>query len=149
MTSYDHTPTFGLYFAVLKKSDASPLLPESDEDRGVGTGTRRPQPGACAGDAPGGEGGAAAVVKLVDNGDRVVRLQCRSILTDCNSESFPFRECRSGRTRICKRASMARCFSLKRALMLVALVAVRVVVAAVSFGVIVSAIVARILLSAT
>ncbi|MEN3327224.1 MAG: tricorn protease [Acidobacteriota bacterium] len=55
MTSYDHNPTFGLYFAVLKKSDASPLLPESDEDRGVGTGTRRPQPGACAGE--GGEGG--------------------------------------------------------------------------------------------
>src|SRR5689334_9581590 len=58
MTSYDHETNFGLYFAVLRKSDASPLLPESDEDRGVGTGTRRPQPGACAGDAPGGEGGA-------------------------------------------------------------------------------------------
>src|SRR6185437_2705828 len=57
MTSYDHTPTFGLYFAVLRKTDASPLLPESDEDRGVGTGTRRLQPGACPGDAPGGEGG--------------------------------------------------------------------------------------------
>jgi len=57
MTSYDHIPTFGLYLAVLKKSDPSPLLPESDEDRGVGTGSRRPQPGACAGDAPGGEGG--------------------------------------------------------------------------------------------
>src|SRR5581483_11721686 len=37
MTSFDHTETFGLYFAVLKKSDASPLLPESDEDRGVGS----------------------------------------------------------------------------------------------------------------
>jgi tricorn protease len=58
MTSYDHNPTFGLYFAVLKKTDASPLLPESDEDRGVGTGTRRPQPGACAGE--GGEGGGGA-----------------------------------------------------------------------------------------
>ncbi|HKG61473.1 MAG TPA: PDZ domain-containing protein [Pyrinomonadaceae bacterium] len=57
MTSYDHNPTFGLYFAVLRKSDASPLLPESDEDRGVGTGTRRPQPGACAGEAEGGGGG--------------------------------------------------------------------------------------------
>jgi tricorn protease len=61
MTSYDHNPTFGLYFAVLKKTDASPLLPESDEDRGVGTGTRRPQPGACAGEgggpAEGGGGG--------------------------------------------------------------------------------------------
>jgi len=58
MTSYDHQTNFGLYFAVLRKSDASPLLPESDEDRGVGTGTRRPQPGACPGDAPGApEGG--------------------------------------------------------------------------------------------
>jgi tricorn protease len=60
MTSYDHTPTFGLYLAVLRKTDPSPLLPESDEDRGVGTGTRRPQPGACAGDAPAGEGGGGA-----------------------------------------------------------------------------------------
>jgi tricorn protease len=58
MTSYDHNPTFGLYFAVLRKGDASPLLPESDEDRGVGTGTRRPQPGACAGDAAGPPEGA-------------------------------------------------------------------------------------------
>jgi len=54
MTSYDHETTFGLYFAVLRKTDPSPLLPESDEDRGVGTGTRRLQPGACAGDAPAG-----------------------------------------------------------------------------------------------
>ena len=67
MTSYDHDETFGLYFAVLRKTDSSPLLPESDEDRGVGSGTRRPQPGACAGDAPaapdstsGGADGAAA-----------------------------------------------------------------------------------------
>ncbi len=58
MTSYDHETTFGLYLTVLRKSDPSPLLPESDEDRGVGTGTRRLQPGACAGDAGGGaEGG--------------------------------------------------------------------------------------------
>ena len=52
MTSYDHETNFGLYFAVLRKTDPSPLLPESDEDRGVGTGTRRFQPGACPGDAP-------------------------------------------------------------------------------------------------
>jgi tricorn protease len=36
MTSYDHDETFGLYLAVLKKSEASPLLPESDEDKGLG-----------------------------------------------------------------------------------------------------------------
>jgi tricorn protease len=50
MTSYDHDEDFGLYFAVLKKSDASPLLPESDEDRGVGTGRRAAAPGVCVGD---------------------------------------------------------------------------------------------------
>ena len=37
MTSYDREETFGLYFAVLKKGEPSPLLPESDEDAGVGT----------------------------------------------------------------------------------------------------------------
>lgn len=49
MTSYDHDENFGLYLAVLKKDDASPLLPESDEDKGVGSS------------APaGGNGGRAA-----------------------------------------------------------------------------------------
>lgn len=61
MTSYDREENFGLYFAVLKKTDASPLLPESDEDRGVGTGTRRLQPGACPGDTGGGGGEAPAI----------------------------------------------------------------------------------------
>jgi tricorn protease len=56
MTSYDHDENFGLYFVVLKKSDSSPLLPESDEDRGVGTG-RRTVPGQCIGDTPAGGGG--------------------------------------------------------------------------------------------
>src|SRR5262245_42565211 len=32
MTSYGHNEDFGLYLAVLKKSDPSPLLPESDEE---------------------------------------------------------------------------------------------------------------------
>jgi tricorn protease len=36
MTSYDRQETFALYVAVLKKTDPSPLLPESDEDPGVG-----------------------------------------------------------------------------------------------------------------
>jgi tricorn protease len=49
MTSYDHEEDFGLYVAVLKKSDPSPLLPESDEDKGVGS--------APAGGAGGGRGG--------------------------------------------------------------------------------------------
>jgi tricorn protease len=63
MTSYDHDENFGLYFAVLKKADSSPLLPESDEDRGVGTGRRTLPPGQCAGDvaaAGGGGGGGGA-----------------------------------------------------------------------------------------
>ena len=55
MTSYDHDENFGLYLAVLKKTDSSPLLPESDEDRGVGTG-RRTIPGQCIGDTPAGAG---------------------------------------------------------------------------------------------
>ena len=42
MTSYDHDENFGLYVAILKKSDPSPLLPESDEDKGVSTGTPTP-----------------------------------------------------------------------------------------------------------
>jgi tricorn protease len=49
MTSYDHEENFGLYLAVLKKSDASPLLPESDEDRGVGSARPGRAPGACVG----------------------------------------------------------------------------------------------------
>ena len=59
MTSYDHDESFGLYLAVLKKGDSSPLLPESDEDRGVGTG-RRTVPGQCIGDTPGGGIGGGA-----------------------------------------------------------------------------------------
>ena len=37
MTSYGVQETFALYLAVLKKSDPSPLLPESDEEPGVST----------------------------------------------------------------------------------------------------------------
>src|SRR5260370_27198120 len=54
MTSYDHNETFGLYLAVLRKSDSSPLLPESDEDRGVGTGRRSLRAGVSAGVARAG-----------------------------------------------------------------------------------------------
>src|SRR5881392_1770879 len=59
MTSYAHNESVGLYLTVLKKGDSSPLLPESDEDRGVGTG-RRTVPGQCVGDAPAGGGGGDA-----------------------------------------------------------------------------------------
>lgn len=36
MTSYEHLQTFGLYVAVLRKGEPSPILPLSDEDAGVG-----------------------------------------------------------------------------------------------------------------
>jgi tricorn protease len=62
MTSYDHDETFGLYMAVLKKSDPSPLLPESDEDGGVGSApaTTDAEGGTGRGGRGGGRGGAAA-----------------------------------------------------------------------------------------
>ena len=52
MTSYDREETFGLYFAVLKKGEPSPLLPESDEDLGVGSAP----PGGGRGSAATGQG---------------------------------------------------------------------------------------------
>jgi tricorn protease len=64
MTSYDRDENFGLYFAVLKKSEPTPLLPESDEDRGVGSAPpgeggggrgRGAGPGAAGGPPAGGD----------------------------------------------------------------------------------------------
>ena len=58
MTSYDREENFGLYLAVLKKGEPSPLLPESDEDTGVAAAPRQgpgPAPGA-PGQAGGGRG---------------------------------------------------------------------------------------------
>ena len=49
MTNYDHTETFGLYAAVLRKTDPSPFLPESDEENG--------QPAAGGGGFGGGRAG--------------------------------------------------------------------------------------------
>ena len=49
MTSYDHNENFGLYLAVLKKSEPSPLLPESDEDRGVNFAPARRAPALARG----------------------------------------------------------------------------------------------------
>ena len=58
MTNYDHTETFGLYAAILRKSDPSPFLPESDEEK-----VRRPALRLAAGGGGrggrGGGGGAA------------------------------------------------------------------------------------------
>ena len=54
MTSYDRQETFGLYLAVLKKAEPSPLLPESDEDAGVGNrpSGAAPPPNTCSGRRP-------------------------------------------------------------------------------------------------
>ncbi len=62
MTSYDHNENFGLYFAVLKKGEPSPLLPESDEDKGVGSA-------AAAGGGRGGRGGRGGDTADAAQGD--------------------------------------------------------------------------------
>lgn len=66
MTAYDREETFGLYLAVLKKGEPSPLLPESDEDPGTSS-ARRPttsdsgtRSGAERASAPGGDSAAQA-----------------------------------------------------------------------------------------
>ena len=58
MTSYDHSQTFGLYFAILRKGEPTPLLPESDEDPGIGAG-RGGAPGGGGGGRGGGRAGGA------------------------------------------------------------------------------------------
>ncbi len=57
MTSYDHNETFGLYLAVLRKGEPSPLLPESDEDTGVSFAPGRGEFGGGRG-GRGGRGNA-------------------------------------------------------------------------------------------
>ncbi len=52
MTSYDRTENFGLYVAVLKKGEPSPLLPESDEDQGIGSLRPSAPGGARGGETP-------------------------------------------------------------------------------------------------
>jgi tricorn protease len=63
MSNYDHTENFGVYAVVLRKTDPSPFLPESDEETGMpapstgGRGGRGGMPGAAGADSanPGGE----------------------------------------------------------------------------------------------
>ncbi|KPK79426.1 MAG: protease [Gemmatimonas sp. SM23_52] len=64
MSSYDHEENFGLYLAVLKSGEPSPLLPESDEEgaaAGAGSGGTGGGRGGRSGGARGGtaEGGEA------------------------------------------------------------------------------------------
>lgn len=69
MTSYDHNETFGLYMAILKKGEPSPLLPESDEDGGVGSAPATPNGGGQGG-GRGQRGGGAAPAQDSGSGDR-------------------------------------------------------------------------------
>ena len=62
MTSYDHDENFGLYLAILKKGEPGPLLPESDEDAGVGSA----RPAATPGEAPVGRTARAVVNVEID-----------------------------------------------------------------------------------
>ena len=55
MSNYDHTETFALYVSVLRKADASPFLPESDEEGAAPSAERAP--GGFSG-GRGGRGGA-------------------------------------------------------------------------------------------
>ncbi len=68
MTSYDREETFGLYLAVLKKGEPSPLLPESDEDAGVGS----VPPGGGGGR---GRGSSAAQGSTAENNDEPAAAQ--------------------------------------------------------------------------
>ena len=79
MTSYDHDETFGLYLAILKKGEASPLLPESDEDRGVGSET-----GGAGG--RGGRGGRGAAAQSDANGGETPQAAAPTPRTPVNVE---------------------------------------------------------------
>ena len=113
MTSYDHTENFGLYLAVLKKGEASPLLPESDEDRGVGTGT----PATGQGGGRGGRGGGAAATGDDTNAQDSRRASALADRSRCQidfdrpRQAHPrrFPACRRASTRSCARARPARC----------------------------------------
>jgi tricorn protease len=60
MTNYDHTETFGLYAAILRKTDPSPFLPESDEENGQPAASGGGFGGGGRGGRGGGAGAAAA-----------------------------------------------------------------------------------------
>lgn len=48
MSSYERPTRYAVYFAVLRASDPSPLLPESDEEKGKPAGAGAPKPGGNA-----------------------------------------------------------------------------------------------------
>ena len=102
MTSYDHEQTFGLYFAILKKGEPTPLLPESDEDPGIGAG----RGGAPGGGRGGGRaGGAAAMRRTIParphplQRRRIAPSPCRSTSTISAAAFSRCPACRRARTR--------------------------------------------------
>jgi tricorn protease len=72
MTGYDHEANYGLYVAMLQKGVASPLLPESDEDKGItagdarGDGDTKATSGTKSGKATADKAGAAAAPVKID-----------------------------------------------------------------------------------
>jgi tricorn protease len=57
MTSYEKEQTFGLYFAILRKGEPTPFVPESDEDPGVSAGRGGGQGGRAGGQGRAGGAG--------------------------------------------------------------------------------------------
>jgi tricorn protease len=114
MTSYDHDETFGLYLAVLKKGEPSPLLPESDEDKGVGSIPPAGNRGGRNADPAGANPSDAAQSDQPAN-DRARRSTCRLISTACSNAFSLCRASLSDSIRNFARASPARFIILKRA----------------------------------
>jgi tricorn protease len=81
MTSYDHDENFGLYMAILKKGEPSPLLPESDEDKGVGAA-----PAAGGGRGRGGRG--SAVEDSADQPTPVARTPRTPVTVQIDFDNF-------------------------------------------------------------
>jgi len=92
MTSYDRTATYGLYLAVLAKGEASPFLPESDEDPGLRPGGDGE--GAGRGDVAARPGRAAAPVTVAIDFDG---LQSRIVAAPGVTEKA-FTQLRAGAT---------------------------------------------------
>jgi len=67
MTNVDHTETFGLYVALLRKADPTPFMPESDDE----TGAPAPAGGGFGGGR--GRGGAAAAGDSAGGADAPTR----------------------------------------------------------------------------
>ncbi len=64
MSNSDHTETFGVYAAILRKSDPSPFLPESDEENGT---PAAPAFGGGGGGGRGGRGGGGGAAFGADS----------------------------------------------------------------------------------